>query len=207
MASEAAVKVAAEIGLSLDDDQSTRHWNDRIVEAIDAFAAEATSPILSKLDVVTAERDEAREREIRLWQDRYDALSVTSRDGLLSSEWVLRTWKAERKCAAAETALAAMTADRDAAAKERDEARALAGLKRLDIQRDLSWMKLDDAVNHYVCAMDSWFRTLDERDSALASFNAARAAWKELEGTRRDSDYEHIAEEKLRALLGDRDGK
>lgn len=33
----------------------------------------------------------------RLFQDRYDALSVTSRDGLLSSEWVARTGKAERQ--------------------------------------------------------------------------------------------------------------
>ena len=39
-----------------------------------------------------------------MWQERYDALNVKSRDGLLASEWVARTGKAER---------------------ERDEARAL----------------------------------------------------------------------------------
>ena len=35
----------------------------------------------------------------RLRQERHDALSVTSRDGLLSSEWVLRTGQAERRVA------------------------------------------------------------------------------------------------------------
>lgn len=33
----------------------------------------------------------------RAIQDRYDALSVTSKEGLLSSEWVARTGKAERE--------------------------------------------------------------------------------------------------------------
>lgn len=37
----------------------------------------------------------------RLRQDRSDALSVTSRDGLLASEWVARTGKAERELAEA----------------------------------------------------------------------------------------------------------
>lgn len=33
----------------------------------------------------------------KLYQDRYDALSVTSREGLLASEWIARTGKAERE--------------------------------------------------------------------------------------------------------------
>jgi len=33
----------------------------------------------------------------QLRQDRYDALSVKSKEGLLSSEWILRTGKSERR--------------------------------------------------------------------------------------------------------------
>lgn len=45
--------------------------------------------IFAGLDRLVAENDQLR-------QDRYDALSVTSKDGLLSSEWIARTGKAER---------------------------------------------------------------------------------------------------------------
>jgi hypothetical protein len=64
-----------------------------------------------------AEADELRrgivalgERVDKLAQDRRDALSVTSKDGLLSSEWIARTGKAER--------------ERDDAIKDRDALRA-----------------------------------------------------------------------------------
>lgn len=50
------------------------------------------------------ERSEAENARLR--QERADALSVTSRDGLLSSEWVLRTGQAERRVAELEALLA-----------------------------------------------------------------------------------------------------
>lgn len=56
---------------------------------------------------------------------------------------------------------------------ERDEARALAGFGKPDIDRDLSWMTLEDALAHYACAMESWRTTLDERDRARADVDAA----------------------------------
>ena len=55
------------------------------------------SEILSRAEGLRAAADEIE----RLRQDRSDALSVTSRDGLLASEWVARTGKAERELAEA----------------------------------------------------------------------------------------------------------
>jgi hypothetical protein len=46
---------------------------------------------------LVAEVERLRADLARVRQERYDALSVTSRDGLLSSEWILRTGKAERE--------------------------------------------------------------------------------------------------------------
>ncbi len=34
----------------------------------------------------------------RIFQDRYDLLTVESKEGLLSSEWLMRTARAEREC-------------------------------------------------------------------------------------------------------------
>lgn len=69
---------------------------------------------LTWLDDAQAWKDEAgrleREND-QLRLDRRDALSVTSRDGLLSSEWIARTGKAERERDSARTALAAATAE------------------------------------------------------------------------------------------------
>lgn len=65
------------------------------------------------LDRLQAENAELVASNDRLRQDRYDALSVTSRDGLLSSEWVMRTGIAERKAKEAQSALARVTAQRD----------------------------------------------------------------------------------------------
>lgn len=63
------------------------------------------------LTEMQAENDQLR-------QDRYDALSVTSRDGLLSSEWVARTGKAERERDTAITAGLVLIAERDRAQAE-----------------------------------------------------------------------------------------
>ena len=43
------------------------------------------------------ERDESNKRADECYRDRYDALSVHTREGLLASEWLLRTGKAERE--------------------------------------------------------------------------------------------------------------
>lgn len=63
------------------------------------------------------ERNEARAESGRIYaqfaqlrQDRADALSVTSRDGLLSSEWVARVGKAERERDEARAELAVIKA-------------------------------------------------------------------------------------------------
>lgn len=53
--------------------------------------------LLTALAQTQAERDEANARADQAHRDRYDALSVTSKDGLLSSEWILRTGQAERE--------------------------------------------------------------------------------------------------------------
>ena len=50
--------------------------------------------------------DELEADAVRLRQDRYDALSVYSTDGLLSSEWVARSGKAEREVKELEAKLA-----------------------------------------------------------------------------------------------------
>lgn len=79
------------------------------VNETDGFASEhATIGFLCGLPAEVAaikrERDALRAEVVRwkaentrLFRDRYDALSVTSREGLLSSEWVARTGKAERE--------------------------------------------------------------------------------------------------------------
>ena len=60
--------------------------------------AEGAASIFAKaLMTATAEVERLTAHNRKLWQERYDALSVTSRDGLLSSEWVARTGKAERE--------------------------------------------------------------------------------------------------------------
>lgn len=61
-----------------------------------------------------------RSENDRLRQERYDALSVTSKDGLLASEWVARTGKAEREAKALRSENEVLTgklvhANRDAA--------------------------------------------------------------------------------------------
>jgi hypothetical protein len=50
-----------------------------------------------EVDAAEKRAEEAEERARRSYQDRYDALNVKSRDGLLSSEWLLRTGIAERE--------------------------------------------------------------------------------------------------------------
>ncbi len=52
-------------------------------------------------------------RAERLHQDRYDLLTVTSTDGLLSSEWLMRTATAERKVKDLTNRLAQVTQERD----------------------------------------------------------------------------------------------
>ena len=69
-----------------------QEWEGRCEDARAAHARET-----ERADAATRERDEARALADRRWQDRRDALSVTSTDGLLSSEWVLRAGQAERE--------------------------------------------------------------------------------------------------------------
>lgn len=57
---------------------------------------------------------ELEAKNAQLSQDRYDALSVTTREGLLCSEWVLRTGKAERERDEARRRIADLEHDRDA---------------------------------------------------------------------------------------------
>jgi len=81
--------------------------------------------------------------------------------------------------------IAALTA-LNKASRERDEARALAGFDKVSIDRDLTWMALEDALSHYACAMESWKTTLDERDALRTdrdrwqkeSMEQALALWK-----------------------------
>lgn len=61
-----------------------------------------TCPVVMSADILREhlkEMAELRSQNDRLRQDRYDALSVTSKDGLLASEWVARAGKAERQVA------------------------------------------------------------------------------------------------------------
>jgi hypothetical protein len=54
-------------------------------------------PVADAIRAVLAENERLGELAERRRQDRADALSVKSRDGLLSSEWLARTGKAERE--------------------------------------------------------------------------------------------------------------
>ena len=67
--------------------------------------------IIATLDMARTERDEALALAERRRQDRADALSVMSTDGLLSSEWVLRAGKAERERNEAQAKLKAVCFD------------------------------------------------------------------------------------------------
>ena len=53
--------------------------------------------MIEDMETIAASHQALHDENERLRQDRYEALSVTSRDGLLSSEWVARTGKAERR--------------------------------------------------------------------------------------------------------------
>ena len=59
----------------------------------------------ARAEAAEASLKESEERADRLYQDRYDLLNVTSTDGLLSCEWLMRTATAERKAKAAEALL------------------------------------------------------------------------------------------------------
>ena len=50
-----------------------------------------------RAEMAERERDESNKRADECYRDRYDALSVHTREGLLASEWLLRTGKAERE--------------------------------------------------------------------------------------------------------------
>lgn len=77
------------------------HINERCIVVPNRFGALCQSSDVSALESRLAEAEKERDRLVaendRLRQDRYDALSVTSKDGLLASEWVARTGKAERE--------------------------------------------------------------------------------------------------------------
>lgn len=49
------------------------------------------------IDSLRAENAELIVKNEQLYKDRYDALSVHTKEGMLASEWLLRTGKAERR--------------------------------------------------------------------------------------------------------------
>lgn len=114
----------------------------RVLVAIDVprFDTEPNQPTRlpwdDELDAKDAEIERVWELYNRAMQDRRDALSVTSKDGLLSSEWLLRTGVAERKL--------------DEARDERDALRARVGELEAEnadltaanskLTKDIQWM-------------------------------------------------------------------
>ena len=84
------------------------------VSGEDEALLDLATRLRAALDDVARVR-EGRDRAVR---DRYDALSVKSRDGLLSSEWIARTGRAERERDEARAALAAAVAEEREACAE-----------------------------------------------------------------------------------------
>lgn len=96
-----------------------------------------------ELKALRAEVERLEAHNAKLWQDRYDALSVPSKDGLLSSEWIARTGRAERKQKAAEQKAAELQERVDAYA---NFTASIMSMARLNIDGVICLMS--DSIDH-----------------------------------------------------------
>lgn len=102
--------------------------DDGKIEATEAFSAgskcisteDYIADLRAEVTAKDAELTRLRAENDRLRQDRADALSVTSRDGLLSSEWIARTGAAERKARESEAEITRLRAELERVRGQRD---------------------------------------------------------------------------------------
>lgn len=146
--------------------------------AIKAYYADGTTRA-GQADVLwlVAECERLWSEFDRLRQERADALSVTTKEGLGASEWILRTGKAER--------------ERDVARAEVNRLRALHAYGcDCSVEEACRWMAERDAVCvemdalrlDYQAERDARHRTEKERDTAFAKcddLEELRLYWKE----------------------------
>lgn len=154
----------------LDDTGNVDDIGEPIVRMLNAVG-----PLLDTIEALRAEVE-------RLKQDRYDALSVTSRDGLLSSEWVLRTGKAERERDSLRSQLSSTRQLADEQAGEIERLRLAIAAAPVPVQNPLSVLHRDpDEIQALRTDVKSWRLTCevyrkasDALEQQLAAMRAAR---------------------------------
>ena len=115
-------------------EEAERFGQHRTQEVVDLTADLATER--AARERAERERDEAQEHARRSQADRAAVLNVKSKDGLLSSEWLMRTAHAEKDRDAAESRVRALTGVmdecKDLAQRRGEVSRLLDTLERIE---------------------------------------------------------------------------